>query len=451
MEQARRHPLSGLPNRGPLTRDLGQLMARAGRGRHPAQRIFVISLQLDNYEDAIAALGFAAEEPLLQGITSRLCATAGLHGARLYHIHDGHFFLVLADAARSECLVLVHGAIERLQQPFEVLGIPVHLEAHAGLATFPFHEAEDPGRLLAKAWMAMRDASHAGRRYRTWSRRRNEHGRRTVKRLGELRLALERDELRLHYQPKVSLADGAVTGFEALLRWEHPELGLLPPGEFIPLAERTGLIHPLTTFALERAATEMAALRAAGLAVPVSVNVSARAFLDPGFADRVLAIVRDTRLDPRGLELEFTETAIMSDPDEVITALRRLTDAGIALSIDDFGTGHSSLAYLKRLPVTTLKIDQTFVRYLTQHRVDEQITRASISLARDPGLRVVAEGVEDPQTLARLRELRCDEAQGFVIARPMPAREAMKWTRDYRTGHADLHPCGSAARNRGPR
>ena len=432
VEQVRCHPLSGLPNRGPLTQDIRERMTRAGSGARPA-RIFAISLQLDNYEDIMAALGFTVEEPLLREITTRLHAAADRHAAAVYHIHDGHFFLVLGHTARrADCLMLIQGATERLQQPFEVLGIPIHLDAHAGLAAFPFHEEEDAGRLLAKAWMAMQDASRNGRRYRTWSLRRNEERRRTVKRLGELRVALEQAQLRLHYQPRIALANGALTGFEALLRWEHPELGLLTPDTFIPLAEPTGLIHPITGFALERAATDLTAFRATGLGVPVSVNISARDFLDPRFAERVLAIMRDARLDPRALELEFTETAIMSDPDEVITALRRLTDAGIALSIDDFGTGYSSLSYLKRLPVTTLKIDQSFVRHMARQRVDEQITRASVRLARDLGLRVVAEGAEDTETLDRLRELGCDEVQGYAIARPMPAREALEWAHHYR-------------------
>ncbi|WP_018951102.1 bifunctional diguanylate cyclase/phosphodiesterase [Thioalkalivibrio sp. AKL12] len=430
LEQAYNNPVTGLPNRESLEQYARQLMHQADAPQAAATRVFVISLQMDNYPDSIGALGFAAERPLLRSIAERLQAVAEPAGATVFHIHDDHFALILPHRSRKETLAVTRAAIECLQTPFEVFEIPVYLGAHAGVSSFPFHEQDEPTRLLTKAWMAMHEASHSGRRYRSYNRRSNEHSLYTVELLGELQSALDDGQLSLHYQPKVNLASDQVMGLEALLRWEHPVRGRIAPDQFIPSAERTGLIHSLTDRVLDLALADIARLRAEGLDMPVSVNISARNFLDPGFADRLLEKVRVSGLPPCALELEFTETALMADPDEVIRALRRLTEAGLELAIDDFGTGYSSLAYLKRMPVTTLKIDQAFVRQMLEHPVDEQITRASISLARDLGLKVVAEGAEDAATLARLRDYGCNAAQGYGIARPMPLDAIIAWAHD---------------------
>ncbi|WP_024327008.1 bifunctional diguanylate cyclase/phosphodiesterase [Thioalkalivibrio sp. AKL19] len=427
LEQAYHSPATGLPNRESLEQYVRQLMQRADHPEASATRVFVISLQMDNYPDTIGALGFAAERPLLRAITERLQAVAAPAGATLFHVHDDHFALILPHRSRKAALAVTRSAIDSLQDPFEVLDIPVYLGAHAGVSSFPFHEQDEPTRLLTKAWMAMHEASHSGRRYRSYNRHSDDHGLDTVELLGQLQSALYDGQLHLHYQPKVELENGRVMGLEALLRWEHPSRGRVAPGQFIPPAERTGLIHALTDRVLDLALADITRLRAQGLEMPVSVNISARNFLDPLFAEHVLEKVHASGLPPCAVELEFTETAVMADPDEVIRALRRLTGAGLELAIDDFGTGYSSLAYLKRMPVTTLKIDQAFVRQMLEHPIDAQITRASISLARDLGLNVVAEGAEDTATLERLREYGCDAAQGYGIAHPMPLEAMLDW------------------------
>ncbi|WP_019624708.1 putative bifunctional diguanylate cyclase/phosphodiesterase [Thioalkalivibrio thiocyanoxidans] len=429
LDQAYHNAVTGLPNRESLEQHIRQLMAQAKGTDAPATRVFVISLQMDNYPDTINALGFAAERPLLMGIAERLQAVAGSPDTLVYHIHDDHFALLLPHRSRQECLATTQEAVEELQAPFEVLGLPVYVGAHAGVSSFPFHEQDDPQSLLTKAWMAMHEASQSGRRYRAYDRRSNDAGRQTVELLGELQNALKQDQFHLYYQPKINLLRGELCGFEALVRWEHPQRGQIPPGQFIAQTERTGLIHPLTLTVLDLAIADLLTLREHGIMVPVSINVSARNFLDPGFAQTIIERVEAAGLPACALEIEFTETALMADPDEVIKALRRLTERGLALSIDDFGTGYSSLEYLRRLPVTTLKVDQTFVSHMATQRVDEQITRAAVGLAHDLGLKVVAEGVEDGQSLAMLRELGCDAAQGFGIARPMPFDETLAWAR----------------------
>ncbi|WP_019583983.1 bifunctional diguanylate cyclase/phosphodiesterase [Thioalkalivibrio sp. ALE16] len=430
LEQAYTNPVTNLPNRESLEQYVQQLMRQAEAPQAAATRVFVISLQMDNYQDSISALGLAAERPLLRGIADRMQGVAGPAGADVFHIHDDHFALILPHRGRKEALAVTQAVIDALQAPFEVYDIPVYLGAHAGISSFPFHEQDEPTRLLTKAWMAMHQASHSGRRYRSYDRRSDDNSLHTVELLGELQGALDDGQLHLHYQPKVDLETRQLIGLEALLRWEHPTRGRISPGEFIPQAERTGLIHELTRRVLRLALADLATLREHGLTMPVSINISARNFLDPAFADDLLEQVHASGLPPCALELEFTETALMADPDEVITALNRLTAAGLALAIDDFGTGYSSLAYLKRMPVTTLKIDQAFVRQMLEHAVDAQITRASISLARDLGLKVVAEGAEDAATLDTLQQWGCDAAQGFGIARPMPLDSTLAWARE---------------------
>ncbi|ADC72485.1 diguanylate cyclase/phosphodiesterase [Thioalkalivibrio sp. K90mix] len=429
LDQAYHNPVTGLPNRESLEQHVRQLMTQAEGSEQPATRVFVISLQMENYADTISALGFAAERPLLTGIAERLQAVAGGPDTLVYHIHDDHFALLLPHRSRQECLATTQEAVEELQAPFEVLGLPVYVGAHAGVSSFPFHEQDDPQSLLTKAWMAMHEASQSGRRYRTYDRRSNDAGRQTVELLGELQSALEGDQIQLHYQPKVTLQRGELCGFEALLRWQHPHRGQVPPDRFIAQAERTGLIHALTLKVLDLAIADLLVLREQGIQAPVSINVSARNFLDPDFAQTIIERIEAAGLPACSLELEFTETALMADPDQVIEALRRLTERGLALSIDDFGTGYSSLAYLRRLPITTLKVDQTFVSHMATQRVDEQITRAAVGLAHDLGLKVVAEGAEDSQTLDMLRELCCDAVQGFGVARPMPFSETLQWAR----------------------
>jgi EAL domain-containing protein (putative c-di-GMP-specific phosphodiesterase class I) len=240
----------------------------------------------------------------------------------------------------------------------------------------------------------------------------------------ELRRALERDEFRLFYQPKYDLASGHASGCEALLRWQHPERGLVSPAEFIPVLEETGLIVQVGEWVLQRACEDIRAWHAQGLPrVSVAVNLSARQFRQSDLHARILRIVRAARVEPSLLELEITESQLMQDPDHAIAMLRSLSEAGIRIAIDDFGTGYSSLAYLTRFPVAALKIDRSFVAGVLSNEPDAAIVRTIVDMAKTLGFTVVAEGVEQQAQAAFLRGLGCDQAQGFLYARPMPAHE----------------------------
>jgi EAL domain-containing protein (putative c-di-GMP-specific phosphodiesterase class I) len=245
--------------------------------------------------------------------------------------------------------------------------------------------------------------------------------------VGELRKALEDNQVLLHYQPKVDLDTGKVLGAEALVRWQHPTRSLIPPAEFVPMAERTGLIKPLTRYVLNLALAQCREWRDSGLDLKVSVNLSARNLLDGKLPEDVSRLLSKWRVPAAFLELEITESTIMVDPKKTMEVLRRLHAMGLALSIDDFGTGYSSLAYLKELPVNELKIDRTFVETMATNRGDAFIVRATIDLAHNLSLRVVAEGVEDEQTMQELAGLGCNVAQGFHLSRPLPPQEFSKW------------------------
>jgi EAL domain-containing protein (putative c-di-GMP-specific phosphodiesterase class I) len=245
--------------------------------------------------------------------------------------------------------------------------------------------------------------------------------------LAELRRAIEADELVLHYQPKARLETGDIIGVEALVRWQHPVRGLLGPDAFIPLAENTGLMAPMTEWVLRRAIEQTTRWRDHGLVLPVAVNVSPRALLEGDLAGLLLRLLADAGLSSDLLEIEITETAIMADPDGVVQMLRRLQAMDVRVSIDDFGTGYTSLSYLKHLPVHTLKIDKVFVAGILENDQDQAITESIIGLGHKLGLSVIAEGIESDDVWQRLRSLSCDEGQGYHLARPMPSPDLKLW------------------------
>ena len=255
--------------------------------------------------------------------------------------------------------------------------------------------------------------------------------------MAELRGAIEGGQLVLHHQPKIDLSSGQVCGSEALVRWEHPELGLLLPGTFVPLAESTSMIRPLTSRVLAEALADLSAWNANGLDIGVAVNVSARCLLDPTFPATVFELLADAGVRPARLSLELTESAIMADPALTASVLEELHKMGVVLSVDDFGTGYSSLSYLQQLPVEELKIDRSFVAAMAEE-TSAVIVRSTIDLGRNLGLRVVAEGVENDGILRRLRELGCPVAQGFAISRPLPEPAFVEWV-----VHRDGGPAGS--------
>jgi diguanylate cyclase (GGDEF)-like protein len=340
--------------------------------------------------------------------------------------HSGDEFLVLlADVRRSTDVFLVaQKALEALAQPVSLEGREVFLSASIGVSVFP-HDGHDADTLLANASAAMYRAKDLGRNtYQFFRREMSDEVLLRVNLENKLRLAIARNELHLVYQPKVDLASGRVIGCEALLRWNHPELGAVSPGQFIPVAEESGLIVPIGDWALRSACAQCRVWNDAGLPpIAVAVNLSARQFLQQDVVQWVLKVLEETGLAPDRLELELTESIIAQDTEKVIGTINQLKARGVRHSIDDFGTGYSSLTYLKRFRVDALKIDQSFVRHMLTERDDAAIVQAVISLGHTLRMKVVAEGVETSEHCAILRQHGCDAMQGYYFSKPLAAKE----------------------------
>jgi EAL domain-containing protein (putative c-di-GMP-specific phosphodiesterase class I) len=300
------------------------------------------------------------------------------------------------------------------------------LDASIGVALCPDH-GDDVHVLVQRADVAMYEAKRARTRIETYAQERDPYSAEKLRLLGELRTAIDGGELVLHYQPKVAVGTDTVLGVEALVRWQHPTRGLLPPGEFVPLAERTGAIADLTRWVLDTALAQSRAWRDAGLDLTMAVNLAAPNIVDEALPDLVKALLERWGVPGDRLECEISEHTVMADPHRAISVLERLRALGVRLSLDDFGTGQSSLAYLRRLPLDEVKIDRAFVAGVVGDAYDALIVRSTIDLARNLGLEVVAEGVEGADMLDRLRALRCHEAQGFHLSRPLPADALVDW------------------------
>jgi EAL domain-containing protein (putative c-di-GMP-specific phosphodiesterase class I) len=318
-----------------------------------------------------------------------------------------------------------------IARPVHVEGLPLVIEGSIGIAVFP-DDGEDVETLLQHADVAMYHAKgkNAGYAFYDASCARHDPGRLTL--VGELRRALECHELVLHYQPKAFLADGQVRSVEALVRWQHPERGLVPPDDFIPLVQQTGLIKPLTRYVIDAALRQARDWSAQGWDLSIAVNLSTRNLLDVELPDQIAELLARHGVPPSRLELEITESTMLEDPPRTRAILERLSTMGIRLSIDDFGTGYSSLAYLKRLPVDEIKIDRSFVMNMVEDEDDATIVRSTIDLGRNLGLEVVAEGVETGPIWDRLTALGCTVAQGYFLSRPLPADELAPWLERWR-------------------
>jgi diguanylate cyclase (GGDEF)-like protein len=415
--QATHDALTGLPNRLLLRDRLEQALSAAARRAGEAA---VLLIDLDRFKEINDTLGHSYGDELLRQVGPRLeeVLRDGDTVARL----GGDEFAVLLPAVDGVAEArLVAGRLQAaLHRRFEVNGVGLDVEASVGIALSPWH-GTDTEELLRNADIAMYVAKElkAGAVVFEPEEHQTAPSRLTV--LGDLRSALERDgELFLQYQPKFTLDGERIEGAEALLRWQHPQRGPIPPAEFIPVAEGTGIILRLTERVLDMALGQLRRWRDAGVAVPVAVNLSTRCLLDAGLPDLVERLLAEHGVPASLLRLEVTESAVMGDASRCLEVLQRLHDLGVRLSIDDFGTGYSSMAYLRRLPVDELKIDRSFVLGMTTAQQDAVLVRTAIDLGHNLGLTVVAEGVEGAEHVSALRELGCDIAQGFHYARPMP-------------------------------
>jgi diguanylate cyclase (GGDEF)-like protein/PAS domain S-box-containing protein len=417
-------PLTGLPNRTLLADRFAQMIVQARRRNGPLAVLFI---DLDGFKTVNDTLGHAGGDDLLREVAVRLQSSVR-SGDTVARISGDEFAIVLADLARTEdAAIVAQKVIDRVGATVDIAGKEVFVTASVGIATFPADGA-DAETLIGAADAAMYRAKESGRNaYQFYTAEINQRSRARAQLGTELRRALEREEFVLFYQPKVDLTTRAVNGAEALLRWKHPERGMVSPGEFIPVLEETGLIVPVGDWVLRRACKDLKAWQESGLAVvPIAVNLSARQFRDAELDKHIKALVAAEGIDPKLIELEITESQLMHDPQHGIRVMHALCEAGMRIAIDDFGTGYSSLAYLRRFPVGALKIDRSFVKDMSSEKGDATIVRTIIEMAHSLGFTVVAEGVETEEQATFLRLLRCQLAQGFLFAKPMPAAELVK-------------------------
>jgi diguanylate cyclase (GGDEF)-like protein/PAS domain S-box-containing protein len=413
--------LTGLPNRIRLKQCVDTALA-AGEGGA------LLLIDLDRFKEINDTLGHPVGDVLLQRVAATLLEGIGPYaGACVARLGGDEFALWIpgstdpgiAGAAASHVLAA-------LTAPIDIEGYRLEVGASVGIALAPAHATTSSG-LLRCADVAMYAAKRTGSSHAAYDAAQDPYSTERLALLSELGAAVRGGELRVHYQPRVRLADGAVRGFEALVRWNHPRHGLLPPARFVPLAELSDVIRPLTLWVLDEALRQQRAWRDRGRDVFVSVNLSARHLMDDGCATRIAESLARSGAEPTALELEITESAIISDPERARATLERIRALGVRVAIDDFGTGFSSLSHLKRLPLNALKIDVSFVRQMLASAADRAIVESTIHLAHDLGLAVVAEGIEDGATRDALRAHGCNEGQGYFVARPMPAAEASAW------------------------
>ena len=415
--------LTHLPNRTLFrSRAVDAIVAARRTGEQAA----LLLIDLDRFKEINDTLGHHSGDLLLQAIGPRLEKI--LHPSDLLARFGGdEFGILLPQIPDAEtALVVARSAHKMLEQPFAIQGLTLDVEASIGIALFPDH-AQDFEELMQHADVAMYLAKGKRTGYEVYQPSDDDADAGRLKLAGDLRDAVDRHELVLHYQPKVNLRSGRVIGAEALMRWHHPGQGLLMPDRFIPLAERSGLIRSLTVFAIETAVRECRRWIDAGAALTVSVNLSTRDLIDIQLPEDVDKLLKQWRVPASSLELEITESVLMADPTRAREVVSRLGALGVKVSIDDFGSGYSSLGYLNRLAVNDLKIDKSFVLNMIEDAGDAVIVQSTIDLAHNLGLEVVAEGVETQQAYDRLRSMGCDTAQGYFISRPMPGAELVDW------------------------
>lgn len=441
---ARYDQLTGLPNRTFFIERVATALAQWERAaeRQGREAVAVLLVDLDGFQEINDTLGHSTGDAALCEVAHRLRAALGADAfvARL----GGDEYGILHGGAPADARALAARIQECLEEPVVLADVAVNVEASVGVALAPQH-AMDLHQLLRHADVALdRAKSHRGR-VEFYSADHDHLTPGRLRLLGEVRGALERGEFVLHYQPQVDLRDGRVVGVEALLRWQHPEHGLLAPLCFIALVEQTALVGPVTLYVIERALAQVNSWREAGLGVPVSVNLSARNLLDPELPQQIEALLGTHGVEPGELTVEVTEGATMADPERAVAVLEALRAMGVGVSIDDFGTGHASFAYLAKLPANEIKIDRSFITGMCESPRDEAIVRSTIDLARNLGLRVVAEGIETRGVWERLAGLGCEVAQGYLISKPVSGGELAQWLQEHAAGFLRLGGCSAGA------
>jgi diguanylate cyclase (GGDEF)-like protein len=416
--EAHTDDLTGLPNRRMLYEQVDLALAHG-------RPLTLLLIDLNRFKEINDTLGHNIGDDLLQKVGERL--STPLTEALLARI-GGDEFVALIDGEGDEIAAMKSARALRdaFDEPFELDGLTIPVQASIGIGLAPAHARSRSG-LLRCADVAMYRAKAKGTIIESYVAASDIHSRDHLALVSDLRLALGTEQIVLHYQPKRAIKDGRFVGVEALVRWQHPRLGLMPPDEFIPLAEREGMMRELTIDILDRALAQQRRWRDRGHVVPVAVNLSAASLLDARLPDDVRALVERHEAPPSQLELEITEDTLLQDPGHALAVVARISELGIAFSLDDFGTGYSSLAQLKHLPVRSLKIDRSFIANMDKSPEDANIVRSTIDLGHSLNLSVVAEGIEQPSHLRQLEDFGCDIAQGFHLGRPLPPDQIPHW------------------------
>jgi diguanylate cyclase (GGDEF)-like protein/PAS domain S-box-containing protein len=414
--------LTGLPNRA-LFHDRVEHALEAARRDH--EEVALLMLDVDRFKEINDTLGHAVGDEVLREVARRLSKlTRG--DDSIARLGGDEFSVLLPRASEGDAIIVASRVSGCLEEPIVVDDLPLSVDLSVGLAVFP-RDGEDAELLLRRADGAMYAAKTARAGFARYDRSADPLTPDRLALIGELRGALDRGELVLHYQPQLAFSTGSTVAVEALLRWQHPDRGLIPPDEFIPLVQQTRLIKPLTHYVVDAALRQCRSWVDRGLPMRVSVNLAPRNLIDVDFPHDVADLLKLHRVSPHLLGLEITESTVVADPRRAGAVLERLAKIGVRLSVDDFGTGYSSLSHLTRFPISEIKIDRSFVTHMTTSPSSEVIVRSTIDLGRNLGKEVVAEGVETADVLLRLEQLGCHLAQGYFVSRPLPAEELDVW------------------------
>ncbi len=423
---AHRDPLTGLPTRVLFVDRLEQAIALAARAGSP---VAVLVLDVDNFDHLNDTLGHRLGDLLLREVAARLRSGIRRVTDSVARIGPKEFAIMMPGSRASDAQRVAEAARRAFEVKMTLDGHIVEVRSSIGISACPDH-GSDATKLLQHADVAMHAAKRDQLGVAVWDERYDKHGDKRLSLMTDLRNAVDNNELGLIYQPKVALGESGEYFVEALVRWQHPTRGLVQPSEFVPLAEQTGYIRAITQWVLGRAIAQCAEWRNRGLPMNVSVNISARDVIDSELSARLTEMLEREGCSAQWVTLEVTEGAIVGEPGHALKNLERLHEVGCKLAVDDYGTGYSSLAYLRRLPLDELKIDKSFIMGMAADASDALIVRSTIELAHKLGLTVVAGGVEDEATLEQLRELGCDSVQGFLLSRPLPADDVPSWVRE---------------------
>ncbi|MFP5349694.1 MAG: putative bifunctional diguanylate cyclase/phosphodiesterase [Gammaproteobacteria bacterium] len=435
--------LTNLPNRALFSDRLQQAILV---GRREKQAFALIAMDLDRFKEINDSLGHHVGDQVLAQIASRTRACLR-ESDTVARMGGDEFTLLLPTVTKIEGAEAVAKKIlAAFKEPMNIGGRQLDIGASLGIAMFPQH-GEDADKLLREADVAMYDAKRSHGGFKVYSPELDQNADDRLMLQTDLRRAIANDQLVLHYQPKIDFHTDRISGVEALVRWQHPTHGLISPDKFIPLAEASGLIKPLTYAVLRMALRQCEVWDRDGLPFSVAVNISAINIQDPEFPDQVAVLLKEAAVPATRLELEVTETAVMTEPVRAVECIKKLRTLGVQVAIDDFGTGYSSMAYLKELLVAKIKIDKSFVKDMVANHHDAVIVRSTVELGHNLGMKVIAEGVENQVVWDKLKALGCDSAQGYYMGRPVAADKFIEWLRQSRWGMQPRHaPTGAASR-----